>query len=178
MKLQLSRPDQLASIMQIIAEAQELLASLGIDQWQDGYPQERVIQQDIDNEESYVVTEGESLLGTTMLTFGGEETYEQIEGEWITQKDTPYGVIHRMAVGEASRGKGVARFTLYACEQKVVDQGFKSMRIDTHEDNLGMQSLLRSSGYHYCGVIFLRSGSKRLAFEKILKVTDRPDKSN
>jgi len=42
------------------------------------------------------------------------------------------------------------------------------MRIDTHEDNLGMQKLLRSSGYTYCGVIYLTNGDKRLAFENIL----------
>ena len=44
----------------------------------------------------------------------------------------------------------------------------KSMRIDTHEKNLGMQGLLKKLGYHYCGVIYLENNDKRLAFEKLI----------
>jgi hypothetical protein len=43
------------------------------------------------------------------------------------------------------------------------------MRIDTHEDNMGMQQLLKKLGYSYCGVIFLGNEDKRLAFEKLFK---------
>ena len=42
------------------------------------------------------------------------------------------------------------------------------MRIDTHEENLGMQGLLKKLGYHYCGVIYLENNDKRLAFEKLI----------
>ena len=41
------------------------------------------------------------------------------------------------------------------------------MRIDTHEENKGMQKLISQLGYKYCGIIVLESGDKRLAFEKI-----------
>ena len=42
------------------------------------------------------------------------------------------------------------------------------MRIDTHEENLGMQGLLKKLGYHHCGVIYLENNDKRLAFEKLI----------
>ena len=40
MKLQLSTSENISKIMQIIDDAKELLASLKIDQWQNGYPNE------------------------------------------------------------------------------------------------------------------------------------------
>ena len=44
-----------------------------------------------------------------------------------------------------------------------------SIRIDTHEDNLPMQNLLKKNNYEYCGIIYLEDRSKRLAFEKVLQ---------
>ena len=44
----------------------------------------------------------------------------------------------------------------------------KSLKVDTHRGNIGMQNLLKKIGYSYCGVITLESGDERLAFEKIL----------
>ena len=41
------------------------------------------------------------------------------------------------------------------------------MRIDTHEENKGMQKLIAQIGYDYCGVILLENGDKRLAYEKV-----------
>ena len=64
-------PDQktdLASIMKAVKCAQKYLAGLGIDQWQDGYPNEEIILKDILNKESYlVINENNECTGTTMF---------------------------------------------------------------------------------------------------------------
>lgn len=155
--------------MQIVSEAQMYLASLDIDQWQDGYPQEQVIRDDIYNLDGYVVVnkEGE-IMATIMLTTRAEPTYNIIEGNWLTDESCPYGVIHRMAVGASFRGQGVAKFILESSEHKLKEDHIGSMRIDTHEENIGMQSLLSKCGYSYCGVIFLDNGDRRSAFEKLM----------
>jgi len=48
----------------------------------------------------------------------------------------------------------------------------KSIRIDTHEGNLPMQSALKKAGFIRCGRIFLQGGAEdgdpRIAFEKLL----------
>lgn len=170
MKFHVADIKDLPSIMQIVHEAQVFLASLAIDQWQDGYPKELVIRDDILKLESYVVsnTKGE-ILATAMLTNSAEPTYKAIEGYWLTDESSPYGVIHRMAVGASFRGQGVAKFILESSEQKLKEEQIESMRIDTHEDNICMQSLLSKCGYSYCGIIFLANGDKRLAFEKLMR---------
>ena len=170
MKLLSTSNQNTDSIMGIVIEAQYYLASLGIDQWQDGYPQKEIILNDIINTESYIVENvNKETLGTAMFTTNPEPTYSSIEGSWITNKDAKYGVIHRMAVGKKFRNKGVAKFIFNSCEQKLKDKKIPSMRIDTHEHNKGMQGLLKKIGYQYCGIIYLQNGDKRLAFEKLLR---------
>ena len=130
------------------------------------------ILEDFKNNESYIVTSKDStLIGTAMFSTKKEPTYKSIEGKWITKSDAKYGVIHRMAVTNESRKKGVAKFIFEQCEQQLFHQNnINSMRIDTHEDNLAMQSLLKKLKYLYCGVIYLDNGDKRLAYEKLIKI--------
>lgn len=168
MKLIKSNKNDIPAIMKIIADAQQYLASLSIDQWQDGYPTIEQIELDIKNEDSYLVYDDNKIIGTTVFSINGEPTYNKIEGEWLTKKDAQYGVIHRLAVDDKYRKSGMAKFVFNQCENDLNNLGIKSMRIDTHRDNKGMQKILTSLGYQYCGIIILTSGAKRLAYEKLL----------
>jgi GNAT superfamily N-acetyltransferase len=171
MKFIKTKRKDLEPIMKIIGEAQVLLASHNIDQWQNGYPNEEAILRDITNNVSYIITSKDSILiGTAMFSTKKEPTYKSIEGEWITKSDSKYGVIHRMAVTNEFRKKGVAKFIFEQCEQLLLHNNIESMRIDTHEDNLAMQGLLNKLKYLYCGVIYLENGDKRLAYEKLIKL--------
>ena len=173
MKLIPTSLKDLPSIMAIVPDAQEYLLEQEIDQWQDGYPSEEQILSDITNKESYVVAnDSGELLGTTVLTTRKESTYNVIAGSWLTADHAEYGVIHRLAVGKSSRKLGVAKFVFTVSETMLGDLGINSMRIDTHEDNKGMQQLLKKIGYQYCGVIYLENGDKRLAFEKLFNFSD------
>ena len=117
MKLDLSSPSNLPSMMQIVSDAQNYLASLGIDQWQNGYPNEEVLLNDISNNKSYCVSNAEGqIMGMTMFTNRPEPTYSTIEGSWLTTDDTVYGVIHRLAVSNRFRSHGVAKFIFEQCE--------------------------------------------------------------
>jgi ribosomal protein S18 acetylase RimI-like enzyme len=161
--------EDLQSIMRLVHDAQAYLASKQIDQWQDGYPDKGRILNDILNGESYIVKNEENqAIGTTMFTTHPESTYERIEGGWLTDKKNRYGVIHRMAVAASARKQGVAKFIFKNCEEALKEMRVDSMRIDTHEENETMQGLLKNLGYTYCGVIYLESGGKRLAYEKLL----------
>ena len=163
-----SNTKDLPSIMKIIGEAQAYMASQAVDQWQDGYPEEDLILNDIANNESYIVKNENNILATAMFTTQVDHTYDIIDGKWLTPQDAIYGVIHRIAVGANYRGTGVAKFIIKESEQYLIENNIASMRIDTHKDNTGMQSLLKGLDYTYCGIIYLEDGDKRLAFEKML----------
>lgn len=169
MKLLRAQKKDLISIMSIIIDAQELLASQNTDQWQNGYPNNEIILKDIQNKESFVLISAfGTCVATAMFSTKNEPTYSKIEGRWMNPKQTIYGVIHRMAVAKKHRSKGLAKFIFNQCEQKLLEKKIPSMRIDTHKDNFGMQKLLKTLGYSYCGVIYLENGDQRLAFEKLI----------
>ncbi|WP_233188720.1 hypothetical protein [Tenacibaculum sp. SG-28] len=66
MIIEKSTAKDIPNIMAIIADAQKLLASLHIDQWQDGYPDTAQITKDILNQESYIV---KNTTGEIVATF-------------------------------------------------------------------------------------------------------------
>lgn len=169
MKLRPSTKNDLIDIMLFIKDAQHFLAAQNINQWQDNYPNTEVIDRDINNRESFVITTDKGkTIATSMFTINGESTYNFIKGNWITKNNTKYGVIHRIAVSNNARNKGVAKFIFNVFETRLQKMEFTSLRIDTHKDNHIMQQLLQNLGYVYCGVIYLNNGNERLAYEKVL----------
>jgi hypothetical protein len=169
MELRLTKLSDVPTIMGIIKDAQNYLAALHIDQWQDGYPNKEQIELDLKNKDSYVIfNNAKEVMGTTVFTTKKESTYQKIDGNWLTDNNAKYGVIHRLAVGDKYRKLGLAKFVFNDCEERLKELSIKSMRIDTHRDNKGMQYILTKRNYTYCGVIILKSGDERLAFEKLI----------
>ena len=103
-----SRNEDIEQILAIIEDARQFLASQQIDQWQGPYPDRTRIEEDIRLDISYVLEDSE-VVGTAVLSFEPEECYRHIVGgAWLTEGEN-YGVIHRIAVQSAVRGKGYAR---------------------------------------------------------------------
>ena len=173
MKLRNATSKEIPYIMEIIENARLRLKAQGIDQWQKQYPDEETIENDIKNNESFVFVNDKDnqIYGTVAVSFRGEVTYEKIyEGEWISEY--PYAVVHRIAVHNNYQRQGIATQVLTQIETMCKDLGVKSIRIDTHRDNLPMQKSLIGLSYTKCGFIYLKDGSERLAFEKIIKAND------
>lgn len=150
--------NDLISIMPIYEVAKMKMREDGnMHQWSDKYPDEETLLDDINRGELYIACADE-IYGVFMLSFSGEETYEEIQGAWLN--DEPYAVIHRIA----SLGKG--RNLL----KDAIDFAFAStenIRIDTHEDNNIMRTLLNKLGFTYTGIIHLKSGDERRAYQLI-----------
>lgn len=153
-------------MLEIIAEAQAAFREQGIDQWQDGYPNKEVLLQDIEAGDSYVVLDEQQIVATAMISFDGDPNYKLIIGAW--KNDLPYVVVHRIAVATSQKGKGIAGLILDFARSMCKERGVKCMRIDTHVDNHAMQRSIEKFGYYYCGIVFVRDGSERLAFELLI----------
>lgn len=169
MKLQLSKIEDIAEIMIIIEDAKAYLASQNIDQWQNGYPNTAQVKNDILKNESYVVVNNDNkIIATSMFTTNPEPTYKVIDGNWLVEETKIYGVIHRMAIKKEFRKFGLATFMFHEFHLQLLENKVQSLKIDTHEENIGMQSLLKKLGYKYCGIIYTNYNAKRLAFEKVI----------
>ena len=96
MNIRLSQFSDLTDLMEIFHQAQATIGQLGIDQWQNGYPSEKVVADDMTQNRSYVVQREGEILGTFVLV-QTEPTYDRIyEGQW--QCGDAYLAIHRVAV--------------------------------------------------------------------------------
>jgi len=170
MKTRRSTFDDVPEIMIIIEDAKTYLASQRIDQWQKGYPNANQVENDIKNTESYVlVNDEDTVIATAMFTLRKEPTYKEIiDGGWIVNENDTYGVVHRMAIKKEFRKFGLATFMFHEFHLQLLEKKIKSLKIDTHEENVGMQSLIKKLGYQYCGIIYTGYGDKRLAFEKVI----------
>ena len=150
---------QLPQILFIYERARAFMAQNGNpNQWGTAYPPQEWIYQDIADGKCYVNSEGDCIRAVFYFAVEQDPTYGYIEGNWLN--DEPYGVIHRIAVGE--NGKGVAAecfdFALSQCS---------NLRIDTHEDNIPMQRCLTKNGFSRCGIIYLEDGDPRIAYQKV-----------
>lgn len=152
-------------IWRILQEAIEQRKQEGSRQWQDGYPNEQTVQDDIAKGYAYVLVDEDVIVAYVAIIFDGEPAYDSIEGKWLTYGD--YVAVHRVATSNAAKGKGVATQLLQLLEQFCLERNVHSIKLDTNFDNLPMLKILSKLNYTYCGEIFFK-GASRKAFEKIL----------
>ncbi|MBE6031800.1 MAG: GNAT family N-acetyltransferase [Clostridiales bacterium] len=150
-------------MMEIYAYARDFMVKTGNpNQWgPTNWPPEDLIHEDIRAGKSYICEKDGKVIGTFFFDCGHdiEPTYRDIEsGSWSSEE--PYGVIHRIA-GDGSV-KGIGAFCInWAYEQ------CGHLRIDTHGDNVVMQSLLQKLGFEKRGIIHVvEDHYPRFAYEK------------
>lgn len=167
MQFRRSKITELDKIVMLIEDAKIFLKNCGVNQWQDGYPAKVDIANDIGENISYVLIDEKNIIGTASISFEKEITYDKIyEGNWISSDD--YVVIHRVAIHNDFKRKGMFSVILKEAEKLALNKGVFSIKIDTHEDNIIMQNTLIKNGFKRCGIIYLEDGSKRIGFEKII----------
>ena len=156
------------AVVALYREAQAFLAAQGIDQWQDGYPNEETFQEDVAREESWVLEDEGQVVTTACLGLGREPTYDTIyQGAWGTEAPE-YAFLHRIAVSGACKGKGAPSWFFRELERQARERGLPCLRGDTHRENKIMQRVMEKNGLSCRGVIYLEDGGERLAFEKLL----------
>ena len=161
MFLRLATREDLPAIERIYEDARLYMRDNGNpNQWNGLHPNGEDAIAGIKEGTSYVCEDGGEVVATFYFKMNANDpTYHSIyDGEW--KSDTPYAVIHRIAVKH--HGRGIIDFCFDECFRM-----FPNIRIDTHRDNIPMQKCLVRHGFEYCGIIYLMSGDERLAYQKI-----------
>lgn len=151
--------------MNMINDGKEYLKQQGIDQWQTGYPDKKIVKEDIMCNRGYFVTDGINELAYICIDFEGEPAYQNIKGKW--KSDEAYVVIHRLAASRQKVGKGLSDTIIQLVEKLCKQNGINSIRVDTDNKNKIMQHILQKNGFVYCGTVWFVDSDK-LAFEKVL----------
>lgn len=151
----------LVELMEIFEGAKRIMRASGnLSQWNDGYPSEEIVLNDIKNGHCFLLCEDGEILASMALIPGPEPTYSYIEGEW--PDESKYYVIHRIATAVA--GRKVAKSLFDWASGEIAKHGCSTIRIDTHRDNCIMKHILAKYGFVECGVIYLANGDPRDAY--------------
>lgn len=153
----------LPQLLSIYEKARSFMASYGNEnQWNNGYPQKELLEQDILQNQLYVLEEHGQPAAVFVFFIGEEPTYQIIEnGCWPSSR--PYGTIHRLASAGLMphAADPVISWCAKQCRQANAD-----LRGDTHEKNIPMQKAFVRNGFVKCGTIYVRDGSPRIAYHK------------
>ena len=158
-----ARWEEVADVMAILRDGRAFQRQQGFVQWDDTHPTQEAVEEDIRRGEGYALRVDGALAGYLCLSFDGDPAYPAIVGAW--RLDGPYAVIHRMAIGEAYRGRGLTGAVFHLAGEIARQRGVDVLRIDTHEDNLRMRHVLQKHGFTCCGTV-IQNGGDRLAFDK------------
>lgn len=171
MEFKIATQPYLDRMCEITAQAKRQLRSLGIDQWQKGYPSRAVWQHDIDDGCTYLAIENGAVAGLFAFQVTPDPSYSRIDGAWLTAGDR-YASLHRVCVADESKGRGVVGCLFAYGFDLARRQGMASVRIDTHPGNIPMRHALKKAGFQPCGAIVLAEGAEagddRIAFEALL----------
>ena len=95
MEIRMAYPNEINRIMEIIQDGKDSLAAAGVDQWQDGYPDQEIIFEDILESRGYVAVENQEVVAYAALYKGNEAAYNDIyDGKWEHDNylaQIPYG---------------------------------------------------------------------------------------
>ena len=158
-------------VMRAVHEAQAFMKGLGIDQWQDGYPERSTLEKDVEIGQLYVCFDEEAgcVAAFAALSLLPEPIYDAIDGAWRTEG--PYLTIHRMALDDAHRGSGIADQMIDLAVRIAREHVCASLRVDTHRGNLAMRRFLEKRGFVYCGTVIyevMKGDKLRVAYDKSL----------
>lgn len=159
MEIRKAEKDDRNRILELYTMARAFMRENGNpDQWGYSYPPEELVLQGITEGKSYVCVEEETVLAVFFYEQGIEPDYLEIyDGEWLNEE--AYSVVHRIAAPTGR--KGVASFCIrWCCENSP-----GNVRIDTHRDNIPMQNMLQKNGFVRCGIIYIKDGSERIAYQ-------------
>ena len=159
-------PADKSRILEIYAYAREFMRNHGNpNQWNTKWPPESLMCEDIIVGRCYVCEVNENIEAVFVYIQGVDidPTYRHIEGgAW--KDDSEYGAVHRIASSGAVKGIGTY------CINWAYDRS-RHLRMDTHGDNIVMQSLLEKLGFERRGIIYVEEDDyPRIAYEKVRSI--------
>lgn len=164
MQIRKGNIEDIEKIMEIISCAIDDMEAEGICQWDDIYPNEGVVRNDINEGNLYIYIEGNNIKAFITLNELQDKEYESInwkfnEGKILT--------IHRLCVDPKHKGNGIATVLIKYAEQVGIDKGYASIRLDAFKQNRHACGLYIKNGYEERGTVRFRKG-EFFCFEKKL----------
>jgi len=155
MEFAIDTEQDLPELMALYRAATRQMDEQGIDQWDEIYPAESVLREDI---AAGQLTCGR-IGGSIAVAFALEECREgDYEAAAWRYAEPVFAVLHRLCVHPDVQGQGVSRKAMDYLEQLVRSRGIRAIRLDVFPQNPAALHLYESRGFVKAGEITYRKG--------------------
>ena len=144
-------------LLQVTKACAQAMITNGIYQWNENYPSYEAFEKDIEIGQLWVLKEGDSIIGSVVISEIMDEEYKAIE--WLTP-NAKNVYIHRLAVHPEYQGKGLAQKLMNFAEGYAKENGFVSVRLDTFSVNKRNNSFYQKRGYQKLGDVYFPKQSE------------------
>lgn len=151
----LASPEDLQEVCELVTRAINTMTQQNIFQWDEIYPNEEVLREDICKRQLYVGIAEKHIAVIYVLNQECDEAYQN--GKWRLP-DEPFCVIHRLCVNPAFQNRGVGRITMLHIEEELLSKGMKAIRLDAFTENPFSLRLYDNLGYSRVGYADWRKG--------------------
>ncbi|WP_018462805.1 GNAT family N-acetyltransferase [Segatella paludivivens] len=154
--------NDLIQISKMYRDAIDNLNRIGIYQWDEIYPNELTLKEDIEKRELHKIISEDHLLGAVVINQETDEEYANGHFE-----DDNYAVVHRLCVAHEYQNQKIGYHAMMLIESLLKEQGFCSIRLDAFSENPFSLKMYEKLGYRKVGNAQWRKGLFYL-FEKKL----------
>ncbi len=157
----------LENIMKMYRSCVKGMLRNGIEQWDDTYPNSKIISQDLKASTYYVAEINGGIVGGINIDRNQDETYLSLDWEDVSEA---FLVVHRLGVKEEYWDKKIGKDLMLFAESLVIQKRLCSIRLDTYSGNPRAMEFYTRLGYRELGTIDLKPNKDKYhCFEKIIK---------
>lgn len=165
MKLRKATRDDLNNFEDILNRVLEVGKVTGLN-WTENYPRKIHFEEDLKNDELYVLEDNKEIIGAVCLNDKYDINYNKINFSYSKRAL----LIHRLMIDGKFSNKGYGKKMIREIEKFALDNGYDSIKLDTNEKNKIAQKLYFGSGYIKKGMMNLEGKEGNyIALQKILK---------
>mgnify|MGYP005847471791 CR=1 FL=1 len=155
-----AKANELKDILIIANRAKENMLNNNLKQWVGNYPNLNVFKIDLNLNGLYVYLKDKKIIASISILKENDQPYKAID--WYSNNSL---VIHRILVDPLYQHKGIGRALFKKAIELSKNGNYKSLKVDTHPENLKMQNLIKAMGFKYKGYL---ESINRLAYELIV----------
>ena len=137
-----------AHIAKIRSEVCKNMISVGLTQWDEEYPSDEILFEDIDRGEMLIAQIGDEIAGYVTVNKDIPKEYDEIDLQFASKI-----CIHRLSVNPTFLRQGIGTRIMLYLHKSFKAQGYKSICLDTCEDNEGALRLYDKLGYIIRGYV-------------------------
>ena len=152
------------TVLEIFKKVIDGMVAKGIFQWDALYPDEKILNEDIENSQMFLGEIDGKIASVFVLNQECDEDYKN--GNWRYQGSS-FAVIHRFCVNVNSQNMGIGSKTMKIIEEMSKNNNIETIRLDTFSLNPFSLKMYKKLGYINVGEVNWRKGLFYL-FEKKL----------